>query len=477
MSHFRVTPAAGATRRIAPLGVLVLAASFLVGCDDGVPTGPTLPSDWGDADLTRYVAVGNSLTMGVVDGALVEEGSACSYPVLLAEQAGIEDFRVPRFEHPGIVAFPPNEVGVLDAGRMRLVSLDPPVIERAAPAGPPLNQDLERPYDNLGVSNAILAEALVARDAATAPTGNPLFDVVHRGEGTWAELVEERDATFVTLALGINDVFVWAGAGGVDELAPGLPTPIPTFETIYAALLSDLLRVTEQVVVMNLFDLVGLARAVGLPPVVVDPDTGEPVLDEDGDPIPLIGPEGPLNPGAVLLLPAADLLAQGIGIPESLGGTGEPLPDAVILDAEELEKTDRFLRGYNEVIERLAGEAGVPVVDLFGWSRDVLLDEGVPAGDRRLTPEFLTGGYFGLDGVHPTCQGYGAIANELIATINEAFGADLDPVDLTDLEGIPMPAGLEAELEARSRAGTSLGLPRFEPPSGAGHLVEGAGPP
>jgi hypothetical protein len=258
----------------------------------------------------------------------------------------------------------------------------------------------------------------------------------------------------------------------VDELAPGLPTPVATFETVYADLLSDLLGVTDQVVVMNLFDVVGLAEAIGLPPVVVDPATGEPVLDEDGDPIPLLGPDGPLGPGAVLLLSATDLLAQGIGIPEPLGGTGEPLPDAVILDAEELEKSDRFLREYNDVIERLAAEAGVPVVDFFGWTRDVLLDEGVPAGDRRLTPEFLTGGFFGLDGVHPTCQGYGAMANQLIATVNDAFGADLEPVELSELQGVPVPASLRAEFEARSRAGAQLGLPRFEPARSAGNPAE-----
>ena len=466
------TARSSASRRIAALAALLAAGPLAVGCDEDAPTEPALPAAWGEADLTRYVAIGNSLTMGVVDGALVEAGSECSYPALLARQAGIDDFRVPRFEHPGIVAFPPDQVGELDAGRMRLVSLDPPVIERDAPAGPPVNQDLDRPYGNLGVSNAILAEALVARDAATSPTGNPLFDVVHRGEGTWAELAAEREATFVTLALGINDVFIWAGAGGVDELAPGLPTPIATFETVYAALLSDLLRVTDQMVVMNLLDLVGLARAVGLPPVVVDPATGEPVLDADGDPVPLLGPDGPLDPGATLLLPAADLLAQGIGIPESLGGTGEPLPDAVILDPEELTKADRYLRSYNEVIERLASEAGVPVVDLFDWTRDVLLDEGVPAGDRRLTPEFLTGGFFGLDGVHPTCQGYGALANQLISTVDEAFGADIPPVDLTGLEGIPAPASLRAGLEVRSRTGTPMGLPRFEPPLRAGHVID-----
>lgn len=427
-------------RRASAVVAIVSISFLLTGCDDDAPAGPSLPSIWGDADLSRYVAIGNSLTMGVVDGALVEEGSECSYPALLARQAGIEDFEVPRFADPGIVAFPPNEVGALDAGRMRLMSLDPPVIERAAPAGEPLNQDLDRPYDNLGVSNAILAEALVARSGATSLTGNALFDVVHRGEGNWVELAAERDPTFVTLALGINDVFVWVGAGGVDELAPGLPTPIDKFETVYSSLLSELLILTDQVVVMNLLDAAGLGDAVGLPPVVIDPTTGEPVLDPEGEPVPLIGPDGPLGPDAFLLLSAADLLAQGIGIPEALGGTGDPLPDSVILDAAEQAKASEFLTSYNEVIERLAGEAGVPVVDWFGWTRDVLLGDGVPVGDRRLTPEFLTGGFFGLDGVHPTCQGYGALANEVIGTVNEAFGARIPAVDLRELEGVPTPS-------------------------------------
>lgn len=444
-----------------PSVLLIVTLGFaLQACDDDA-TGPS--SMWGEANLGRYVAIGNSLTMGVVDGALVEEGSRCSYPALLARQAGIEDFQVPLFADPGIVAFPPNEVGALDAGRLRLVSLDPLVIERETPAGPPLNQDLPRPFDNLGVSNATVAEALVSENPASSPFGNPLFDVVHRGEGTWLELAAERDPTFITLALGINDVFLWVGVGGVDALAPGLPTPLADFEAVYSELLSGLLQLTDQVVVLNLVDLAGLARAVALPPVVVDPATGDPVLGPDGEPIPLLGPEGPLGPDDRLLLPAGDLLAQGIGVPEAVGGTGEPLPDRVVLDAEEIARSDSFVRGYNEVIERLAAEADVPVVDLFGWTRDVVLGEGIPAGDRRLTPEFLTGGFFGLDGVHPTCQGYGAFANQLIETINREFGAEMPSVDLTELAGIPVPQALQADLDAlRARGGPPSPF-RFEP--------------
>ena len=87
-----------ATRSLGTLAsVALLALIGFLACDDGAPSGP----DENGFDLSRYVAIGNSLTAGYMNGALGLEGQSCSYPRLLAGQAGSAG--VPRpLRLPGI---------------------------------------------------------------------------------------------------------------------------------------------------------------------------------------------------------------------------------------------------------------------------------------------------------------------------------------------------------------------------------------
>jgi hypothetical protein len=408
-----------------------------------LPPGRSL---WGAANLQRYVAIGNSVTMGVLDGALLEAGSECSYPALLAGQARVPDFEIPRVSGAGVVAFPPNEVGVVDGGRMVVTSLAPLTIERA-PAGVPLNQDLPRPYDNLGVSNALLAEALDVRGASTSLIGNTLFDLIFRGNGTWLDQITERDATFLTLWLGNNDVLIWAGAGGDDALAPGLPVPVPAFAQVYGALLDGLLAVTDQVVLFNLPDLTTLPVFTTIPPFVLDPATAQPVTDPDGELIPLVGPDGPLEPLDLVLLTASAALMAGDGIPVALGGSGTPLADAHVLSGTEQATARAAMEGYNQAIRAEADAHDLAIVDIAGLLQEVATG-GVTEDGETLTDDYLTGGAFGLDGVHPTCKGYGLIANRLVEVINERYQARIPRVRIDELEGVVLPAPLAVDASA-----------------------------
>ena len=435
-------------RRWAFLLVIVVVP---LSCDDD-GTGPAA-TIFGAADLSSYVAIGNSATMGVLDGALLQTGSMCSYPALLANSAGLTDFELPLFSDPGIVAFPPNEVGVVRGGRMAVTQLSPLVIERRS-EGSALNPDLTRPYNNLGVSNALLAEALAVTDGATSLIGNSLFDRVFRGFGTWAEQAALLDATFITLWLGNNDVLIWAGAGGDESLAPGLPVPVPVFAQVYGGLLDELLAITEQIVLFTLPDLTTLPVFKTIPSVIIDPDTGEPVLDDQGLPVPLLGPQGPLAPSDLVILTASPLLLQGVGIPESHGGTGTPLPDAVVLDVSEQGVASSATMGYNEAIYAEAAAHQLAVVDVAALLEEIATG-GVVSDGETLTADYLTGGAFGLDGVHPTCKGYGLVANRLIDAINSQYGAAIPPVSTSSLEGVLLPEG---PLLSQDR----IMLPRFK---------------
>ncbi len=53
---------------------------------------------------------------------------------------------------------------------------------------------------------------------------------------------------------------------------------------------------------------------------------------------------------------------------------------------------------------------------------------GVPYEGGVLTSEFVTGGGFSLDGVHPTARGYAYVANLAIDAINDTYNATIPKV-------------------------------------------------
>lgn len=271
----------GRGTRLARLAVGAVTGLLAACGDGGSPVGPE-----GDGiDFRSYVAIGNSLTAGFMNGALGVEGQNCSYPRLLAVQAGVGgEFQQPLVAAPGI--FRPGSV----EGRIELVRFSPITIERAMPAGAPLNAGLGTPYGNLGVPGALAVEALDARSRATSRTDNPFFDFVLRGRGTWSEQVAEREATFVTVWLGNNDVLGYVVSGGE---AQGLPTPAAEFAAAYEALIARLLETTDRIVLLNIPPVTVIPYLAAVPTVVVDPGTLVPIPGPDGKPVPLLGPDGP----------------------------------------------------------------------------------------------------------------------------------------------------------------------------------------
>jgi hypothetical protein len=169
---------------------------------------------------------------------------------------------------------------------------------------------------------------------------------------------------------------------------------------------------------------------------VVNPDTRQPVL-VNGQLVPLIGPDGllalpgPGTPGDRVTLAALDAMAMGDGIPQSLGGTGAPLADVMVLNVAEQAAVAGAVTAYNEIIAEVAAEYGIPVVD----ARSLLegFAEGVEVGGVDFNAAFLTGGTFGLDGIHPTNLGYGVLANAFIHAVNSEYGASIPPVDLQEV--------------------------------------------
>jgi lysophospholipase L1-like esterase len=390
--------------------------------------------------FAKYVAVGDSLSAGFTNGSLVLTHQQYSWPSLVARQIGtpITSFQQPYITEPGGPA------------ELALVSLSPLLIApKATGTGLPANYDLTRPYNNLAVPGA------TSVDVVTRTTG-PLEDAILRGKGTQLQQAVSLAPTFVTLWIGSNDVL---GAVTNGRAIDGVTmVPLPAFRAAYAQIVAALRGTGATVVTATIPDVTLSPFANTIPPVVVNPATGQPV-QIGGQTVPLIGPTGPLAPGSKVTLGASSLLARGVGIPAALGGSGQPLPDEVVLDPAELAIIRDRVSAINASIREIAGAAGVPVLDLNAFTTELLTNGRAYAG-ITLTGSFLTGGLVGYDGIHPTETGYALIANEWIAFLNQQFGTQLVPVELASFV---FGAASASSPVARTTASPELGTSERQP--------------
>lgn len=433
----------------APATAFALGAALLLAACDG---DPVFDADRraGALDLTRVVAIGDGYMAGAADDALYASAQRHSpLALFLLRSTRAESVAQPLLADPGY--------SLLDqeVGRLAFVSRLPLVIRRLPRGGPLVEPAPPHPYDNLAVPGALVAEALTSESEATSLLGNPFYDLVLRDRGPAAAQVAEAGASLVLMWYGTGDVLPWVANGGDPDLAPGLPTPGGTFDLFYERLLDRVMETTDQVVLFTVPDVTALPVVNAIPPLVVNPQTGEPLIvtelvpevdPETGDTVlvsmevvvPLIGPDGELTEDDFVTLEAASLVADGVGVPPGvLNGTGEPLPDRAVLDPGERAVARSVIAEYNETIRRLAAERDLALVDVHALV-ETMGGGGVTSDGLRLTTEWLFGHAFGLDGAHFTPRGNGLVANLLIDALNERYGARLPRVRTADLPSIPL---------------------------------------
>lgn len=472
--------------RLAPL---LLALLLLPACSLLVPEEarlPAPPDDYqlgaGTADFTRYVALGNSISAGYQSGALYESTQAQGWTALLARAMQVDEYSLPRVADPGFFG---TELEGPEAKGHLTLAFDEDGASLANvpwPAGVThyeqllLDPDRPVPYHNLAIPGSVaydLANSLGADDCYTAilaGEANAYFDVVLRNEtidwtslgGASANLTAVEQAillepSFVTLWIGSNEILLPAARG------EGLAFyPAHFLETFYTEILDLLLAALPElgIVVATVPEVTSVPFFTTLHWHAVDGE-GDPLLDPaSGEPIPLMAEEGPLlADGDLVLLEASDALDEGLGLsltaavqrimvdtgldlaaataarPELLPRAGESLGGDLTLVAEEVATLAQLTADYNTVIDTLAAARGIPVVDAHAHLAEAA-EHGVTFDGVHLSTEFISGGLFSLDGVHPSSFGHAVIARYFIDAINEAYGSNLRPPRLADLESL-----------------------------------------
>lgn len=177
----------------------------------------------GDADFSSYVAVGNSLTAGVMDGTVSKGSQMYSFPNLLSQQfavAGGGEFTQPSFEDDI------NNYGGLLLGGNQIASTR--LIINASVGGPEpiagmptieVSNLQATAYNNMGVPSAksfhLLAEGYGNLQGVPMGLANPYF-ARHATSPTATVLGDAmmKNPTFFTNWIGNNDVLAFATSGG-----------------------------------------------------------------------------------------------------------------------------------------------------------------------------------------------------------------------------------------------------------------------
>ncbi len=239
----------------------------------------------------------------------------------------------------------------------------------------------------------------------------------------------------MTVWAGPNDVLGAALSGAAIE---GVTlTPIAVFEAKYTQLMTGLRASGRTVVAMNIPDVASIPFTTTVPRVLVNPTTRQPVL-VSGQTVPLLGPRTtatcstapcPIPEGTLVTLGAASLLAQGIGVPAALGGTGQPLPDGsfsppatlntgVLLYPDEVDLIRQRAVDLNARIATIAAANGATVIDIHSIFDDIVAHGYDVGGGIVVTSSFLTGGIFSADGFHPSNIGYAIVAKIVLEHLN-----------------------------------------------------------
>lgn len=403
------------------LSLLVIVSVFVaVGCEDRSELTPPSPPSTGSVSFEKFVTLGNSLTAGYQNGSLYESAQMYSIGKLIADQVGAE-FEQPLVSDPGT------------GGRLELQGLTATGIQIYVNPnqGTPKNTNLPKPYNNLAVPGAFLYDIANATSSTTcysyvfAGQANPLFDLVLRGQGSQLTQAKALNPTLITLWIGNNDILGHATSGAT------LPyTPTVNFAGLYNALATELANTGAKVVVANIPDVTSIPffTTVG-PTLYAQGITAVWVVRSIGDTVPVNVLTN------YLTLRATDLLLQGKGMSKQ-----NPLPNNVVLDSIEAANVRTVINDYNTTIASIAAAKGFGLVDANALLNSA--KNGITVNGIRFTTQYVTGGLFSLDGVHPTNRGYAIVANEFIKVINQKWNANIPMINVSTIPGsIILPKG------------------------------------
>lgn len=457
----------------------------------------------GEADFSKYVALGNSLTAGYRDNALYVDGQSESYPAMLAQQmklVGGGDFKQPLMPNntggfTNLPGFPGKYMLSVVNGALSPGPTQPGgALDNITPAGP---------YQNMGIPGAksfhLLAPGYGSQAGLATGTANPYF-VRFASSATTSAVADAmaQAPTFFSLWIGNNDVLGYATSGGdgSNEI-----TSQTMFAQAYNGLVNTLTSNGAKGVVANIPNVTAIPFFTTVPynPVPLDAasvtalnqqvfgplkqiltaygqgsrlnlvtTTNNPLLLKDESltnlstqiTTALVGAGVPAQQAGLMGMvygqarhaTSADLIplttSSVIGTtpsspyavaPFNKYGATFPLDDKHVLTVTEKTEVLAATDSFNAIIKAAATSTGLAFVDANAKMMELSKSSGMQFDGVKYTATFVTGGTFSLDGVHLTGRGYALIGNEFIKAINSKYKSNLPMVNVNSYSGVTFP--------------------------------------
>ena len=395
-------------RSFAPLrllAALLLGGFVLAGCE-GEEVRPLEPE--GGEMFTSYVALGNSITAGFQSGGINDSTQQASYAAMVADAMGTE-FDLPLMAPPGcppplVNAYTGEVVGGEDA---------PACLGRVTPPPTSLN--------NVAVPGAAIYDALHITGEAASPNELTTFIL---GGRTQVEAARQADPTFVSVALGSNDVLDAALTGRTGGI-----TPPSTFTERYGATLDSL----------DLADAEG-GVLIGVPDVTLIPhlspggaywqayqqDAFPPNFFVDGSCAPDQQPAPTLVPFGYAF---GELIATAAARPDTTTEL-DCSADLEVLVPTEIQTIRQTVASYNAAIQEEASSRDWAYVSLTPTLESLRAEGRIPLFPNTSGPEAVSqpfGELFSKDGIHPARPLHRMLAELVIEAINAQYDTSLSP--------------------------------------------------
>lgn len=412
-------------------------------------------------DFSNYVAIGNSLTAGYMDGALYKEGQENSYPNILAKQfkyVGGGEFVQPLTNSStglgvDITTFSFNSKYVLGykTSCTQEVSLSP--IPFAATGDPATLTYIGGPtYNNMGVPGmrSFNLDSASFGDPNILISLNPFYSrfATNPGNSTVLGDANRQLPTFFTFWLGSNDVLGYALAGGDDALDK--MTSITIFKNNIGDALNSLTATGAKGAVANIPAVVDIPYFTTIPYNALvltqaEADALDSTYATNNPPISFVAGNNPfvikdgntkrqMKEGELVLLslPLDSVYCAGWG-----SNSLKPLDDRYVLTTPEINSINGSTNQFNSFLKTKADSLDLAYVDMNAFFKST--QSGIVFNGVTFTPQFVSGGAFSLDGVHPNAKGYALLANEYIKAINNKYGCRIPLADVNAYKGITFP--------------------------------------
>jgi lysophospholipase L1-like esterase len=258
--------------------IAISALLFTTSCENDFDTDvKDIQADKGEANFSKYVALGNSLTSGYRDGALYLDGQNESYPSMIAQQmklVGGGEFKQPLMPDNNGGLLLNSLVGPVQIADTKLyinafVNGSPDILKaNNNTATAVVNTILTGPFNNMGVPGAKVAHLLAPGygniQGIPTKTANPYF--VRFASSPNTSVIADFKAqspTFFSLWIGNNDALLYALAGG-DATVETL-TPPAQFTQYYNALINEIASTNAKGVIANIPSVTSIPSLTTVP--------------------------------------------------------------------------------------------------------------------------------------------------------------------------------------------------------------------